>query len=93
MEQLKPRGKKYPKKTISVSQDRLFIGKGLIEENVRNRITSDWLKGRSASGVLCGHRIPISLKAKVMNNFKTWMLYGSGCWTMRKHVNTMMYPR
>ena len=37
---------------------------GKIDSDVNHRIQADWLKWRSATGVLCDHNIPLWLKGK-----------------------------
>ncbi|KAG2558020.1 hypothetical protein PVAP13_8NG106504 [Panicum virgatum] len=53
---------------------------GDIDEDVKHRISADWLKWGQASGVLCDRRTAI----------RPAMLYGAECWpTKRRHVQQL----
>jgi hypothetical protein len=53
---------------------------GDIDEDVRHRISADWLKWRQASGVLCDKRVPQKLKGKFYRTtIRPAMLYGAEC--------------
>ncbi|KAG2634251.1 hypothetical protein PVAP13_2NG197403 [Panicum virgatum] len=64
---------------------------GDIDENVRHRISTGWLKWRQASGVLCDRRVPQKLKGKFYRTaIRSAMLYGAECWpTKRRHVQQL----
>jgi hypothetical protein len=61
---------------------------GDIDEDVRHRISTGWLKWRQASGVLCDKKVPQKLKGKLYRMvIRPTMLYGAECWpTKRRHV-------
>ena len=51
-----------------------------IDEDVRHRISADWLKWRQASSVLCDRRVPEKLKGKFYRTtIHLTMLYGAEC--------------
>jgi hypothetical protein len=53
---------------------------GDIDEDVRHRISADWLKWRQASGVLCDKRVPQKMKDKLYRTaIRPAMLYGAEC--------------
>ncbi|KAG2597229.1 hypothetical protein PVAP13_5KG193207 [Panicum virgatum] len=64
---------------------------GDIDEDVRHRISADWLKWRQASGILCDKRVPQKLKGKFYRTaIRPAMLYGAECWpTKRRHVQQL----
>jgi hypothetical protein len=64
---------------------------GDIDEDVRHRISADWLKWRQASGVLCDKKVPQKLKGKFYRmTIRPTMLYGAECWTTkRRHVQQL----
>ena len=64
---------------------------GEIDEDVRHRISSGWLKWRQASSVLCDRRVPQRLKGKFYRTtIRPAMLYGAECWlTKRRHVQQL----
>jgi hypothetical protein len=61
---------------------------GDIDEDVRHRISTSWLKWRQASEVLCDKRVPQKLKNKFYRTaIRPTMLYGAECCpTKRRHV-------
>jgi hypothetical protein len=61
---------------------------GDIDEDVRHRISTGWLKWRQASGILCDKKVPQKLKGKLYRMaIRPTMLYGAECWpTKRRHV-------
>lgn len=60
MEQLKSTQRSTQK--MSCPLPRIYFIRDDIEDEIRNRISVGWLKERSASGVLCDRRIPISYR-------------------------------
>jgi hypothetical protein len=64
---------------------------GDIDEDVRHRISTSWLKWRQASGVLCDKKVPQKLKGKFYRlAIRPTMLYGAECWpTKRRHVQQL----
>src|SRR6185437_1368373 len=62
-----------------------------IDEDVRHRISADWLKWRQASVVLCDRRVPQKLKDKFYRTaIRPAMLYGAEYWpTKRRHVQKL----
>jgi hypothetical protein len=64
---------------------------GDIDEDVRHRISANWLKWRQASGILCDKRVPQKLKGKFYRTtIRPAMLYGAECWTIkRQHVQQL----
>ena len=61
---------------------------GDINEDIRHRISTGWLKWRQASGVLCDRRVPQKLKGKFYRTaIRAAMLYSAECWPIeRQHV-------
>ena len=64
---------------------------GDIDEDVRHRISTGWLKWRQASGVLCDKMVPQKLKGKFYRTaIRPAMLYGVECWpTKKRHVQQL----
>ena len=64
---------------------------GDIDEDVRHRIPTGWLKWRQASGILCDRRVPQKLKGKFYRTaIRPTMLYDAECWpTKRRHVQQL----
>ncbi|KAG2658315.1 hypothetical protein PVAP13_1KG247805 [Panicum virgatum] len=64
---------------------------GDIDEDVRHRISTAWLKWRQASGILCDKRVPQKLKDKFYRTaIRPAILYGVECWpTKRRHVQQL----
>ncbi|KAG2650522.1 hypothetical protein PVAP13_1NG199819 [Panicum virgatum] len=62
-----------------------------IDEDVRYRISTGWLKWRQASGILCNKRVPQNLKGMFYRTaIRPAMLYGAECWpTKRRHVQQL----
>ena len=58
---------------------------GEIEKDMNYRLRAGWAQWRSATGVLCDHRIPIKLK-RTFYRFviRPAMLYGTECWAIKK---------
>ena len=64
---------------------------GNIDEDVTHRIQSGWLKWRSATGVLCDHKVPTKLKGKFYRTaIRPVMLYGSECWAVKQQHTQKM---
>ena len=55
------------------------------------RIRVGWMKWKSASRILCNHRIPFKLKGKFYKTvIRPVLLYGIKCWAVkRKHIQKM----
>ena len=64
---------------------------GDIDEDVKHRISADWLKWHQASGIICDRRVPQKLKGKFYRTvIRPVMLYGAECWpTKRRHVQQL----
>jgi hypothetical protein len=62
---------------------------GDIDEDIRHRISTGWLKWRHASGILCD-KVSQKLKGKFYRTtIRSTMLYGAECWpTKRRHPTT-----
>ena len=51
-----------------------------IDEDVRHRISAEWLKWCQASGILCDRRVPQKLKDKFYRTeIRSKMLYSAEC--------------
>lgn len=60
---------------------------GKIKEGVNYRIRSRWTERRSASRLLCNHRIPIKLNGKFYKTVTTpAILYGTKCGSIRSNM-------
>ena len=58
---------------------------GEIDEDVNHRIKDELFKWRSATGVLCDHNMPLSLKEKFYRTaVRPTLLYGMKCWANKK---------
>ena len=68
----------------------LYLGSVLqkdddIDEDVRHRISTGWLKWRQASGNLCDKRVPQKLKGKFYRtSIRPAMLYSVECWPTKR---------
>ena len=77
-------GQVVPQKDTFRYLESILQKDGDIDEDVRHRISADWLKWRQVSGVLCDRR----LKGKFYRiTIRPAMLYSAECWpTKRRHV-------
>ncbi|KAM2015416.1 hypothetical protein COP2_047002 [Malus domestica] len=62
---------------------------GELDGDLNHRIQARWMKWKSASGVLCDHRMPLKLKGKFYRTaIRPAMLYGTECWAVKhQHIH------
>ena len=62
-----------------------------LDGDLNHRIQVGWMKWKSASGMLCDHRMPLKLKEKFYRTtIRLTMLYGTECGAVKhQHVHTM----
>ena len=59
---------------------------GEINSDVNHKIKTDWLKWRSATGILCDRNIPLWLKRKFYQTaIGPALLYGTECWVIKRY--------
>ncbi|KAB2606459.1 hypothetical protein D8674_006176 [Pyrus ussuriensis x Pyrus communis] len=64
---------------------------GELNGDFNHRIQAGWMKWKSASGVLCDHRMPLKLKGKFYRvTISPAILYGTECWAVKhQHVHKL----
>jgi len=62
-----------------------------INSDVNHRIQADWLKWKSATGVLCDRNIPLWLKRKFYRiAIRPALFYDTKCWVIKRYYAQKM---
>ena len=56
-----------------------------VDDDVNNRIQTDWFKWRKTTGVICDIKVQDKVKEKFYRTaIRPTILYGSECWTFKR---------